>query len=96
MEKLKKENLWTKMILLVLIIFLCLFLTLALAFLAGSIEKPLFDLRNLNIGNMIPVLILGGLMSCMVLSICFLLFSKSFSVKIKELWEQNSDKKDNK
>ena len=88
----KKENLWTKMIILVLVVFFCLFMTLALAFLAGSIEESLFDFKNLNFGNMIPVLIIGGLMSCMILSICFLLFSKSFSHKIREFLSKDNDK----
>ncbi len=92
----KKENLWTKMIVLVLVIFFCLFMTLALAFLAGSVEEPLFDFGNLNFSNMIPVLIIGGLMSCMILSVCFLLFSKSFSGKIREFLAKDSDNKDNK
>jgi energy-coupling factor transporter transmembrane protein EcfT len=80
------------MVIFVLVIFFCLFLTLALAFFAGSIEKPLFDFRNINLGNMIPVLIIGGLVSCMIISICFLLLSKSFSEKLKELWDKNNSK----
>ena len=79
---------------LVVIAFLCITLTVTIALLVGSIETPIFDFNNLNFANMIPVFIIGGLVSCFTVMLTVLFASKTLFYKIKDFFENDSKEKD--
>ena len=90
----KNKSLFSQIILLVVIAFLCITLTVTIALLVGSIETPIFDFNNLNFANMIPVFIIGGLVSCFTVMLTVLFASKTLFYKIKDFFENDSKEKD--
>lgn len=60
----KNKSLFTQIVSLIILAVICLLLTITVAFLAGSLNVELFDFKNLNFSNMIPVLIIGGFIYC--------------------------------
>ena len=69
--------------LLVILSVICIVLTVGIALLVGSSNMTLFDFKNLNFSNMIPVLILGGFISCVVVGITVLFVVRSIFYKVK-------------
>ena len=90
----KNKSLFFQIILLVVITFLCITLTVTLALLAGSIDTSIFDFKNLNFGNMIPVFIIGGLVTCFTVMITVLFASRTLFHKIKDFFENDNKGKD--
>lgn len=90
----KNKSLFSQIILLVVIAFLCITLTVTIALLVGSIETPIFDFNNLNFANMIPVFIIGGFVSCFAVMLTVLFASKTLFYKIKDFFENDSKEKD--
>ena len=92
----QKKPIFTQVIILIVVAVVCILMTAALAILFGSIETTLFDLRNLNIANMLPILLLGGFLSCVVIGITVLVVSKNSFVKIKEYLFETKNEGDDK
>lgn len=92
----QNKSIFTQVIILIVVSVVCVLLTLALAILFGSIETTLFDLQNLNIVNMLPVLLIGGFLSCVVIGITVLVVSKNSFLKIKEYFFETKNEGDNK
>ena len=90
----KNNSLFLQIILLVVLTFVCIATTFTVALLAGSVEKSIFDFNSLNISNMIPVFIFGGLITIFTILIALLFTSRTLFYKIRDLFELNS--KDNK
>ena len=90
----KNKSLFSQIILLVVIAFLCITLTVTIALLVGSIETTIFDFNNLNFANMIPVFIIGGFVSCFAVMLTVLFASKTLFYKIKDFFENDSKEKD--
>ncbi|MBR7131916.1 MAG: hypothetical protein IKD04_00125 [Clostridia bacterium] len=78
-----KNRSFSQIILLVILSVICVILTVGLALFAGSYNANLFDFENLNFANMIPVLIFGGFISCVVVGITVLFVSRSIFLKVK-------------
>lgn len=79
----KNKSLFSQIMLLVILSVICIVLTVGIALLVGSSNMTLFDFKNLNFSNMIPVLILGGFISCVVVGITVLFVVRSIFYKVK-------------
>ena len=85
----KNKSLFFQIVSLIIIAVICLLLTVVIAFLAGSLNAELFDFKNLNFSNMIPVLIIGGFISCFIIGICFLFIARTAFSKAKDYIKEN-------
>ena len=86
----KNKSLFTQTILVILLAVICLFSTVGIAFLAGSLNAEIFDFKNLNFSNMIPVLLIGGFISCFIVGICILFVGRSAFIKVKDYFNENN------
>lgn len=91
----KNNSLFLQIILLVVLVFICIMTTFTVALLAGSIETSIFDLNNLNLLNMIPVFIFGGIITFFIIVITLLFTSRTLFYKVKDFFEENN-KENNK
>lgn len=85
----KNKSLFMQFITLLILAILCLLTTVGVAILVGSLNTELFDFKNLNFSNMIPILIIGGFLSCVIIGICFLFFARTAFFKAKDYLEEN-------
>ena len=94
----KDKSLFMQFITLIILAIVCILLTVTVAFLVGSLKTELFDFKNMNFSNMIPVLIIGGFISCMLMGICFLFFVRTAFFKAKDFIDENqkNNKNNNK
>ena len=92
----KNKSLFLQIILLISIAFLGIALTITIAMLAGSVDNSIWDFSNLNIANMIPVFIFGGLITCFGVAITLLFTSRTLFYRLKTFFENEIDKKDDK
>ena len=90
----KRNSLFIQIILLVVFTFICITTTFALALLAGSVEISIFDFKSLNVSNMIPVFIFGGLITIFTIAIFLIFTSRTLFNKIIDLFDLNG--KENK
>lgn len=88
----KNTSLFMQLLLLITLMFICITLTVSVALLAGSIETSIFDFRNLNIANMIPVFIFGGLITLFTAVVVLLFTSRTLFYKIKNFFEEDNNK----
>lgn len=86
----KTNSLFFQIILLVVLTFVCIITTFTVALLAGSVETSIFDFKSLNISNMIPVFIFGGLITVFTILITLLFTSRTLFNKIRDLFELNN------
>ena len=75
---------------LIILSVICVILTVGIALFVGSFNTILFDFKNLNFANMIPVLILGGFISCVVVGITVLFVARSIFLKVKDYLSDNN------
>ena len=87
----KNKSFFSQIILLVILSVVCVILTVGIALFVGSCNTTLFDFQNLNFANMIPVLILGGFISCVVVGITVLFVARSVFLKVKDYLSNNND-----
>lgn len=73
---------------------MCFVITVVAVFFVGSIGATLFDFRNLNIANMIPVLLIGGFISCVIIAIAVLLVFRSAFLKVKNYFTEENEWED--
>ena len=93
----KNKSLFIQVVTLIILAVICILLTVGISILAGSINTELFDFKNLNISNMIPVLLIGGFISCVAVGICVLFVGRNFFYKAKDfLKETNNENGGNK
>ncbi|MBR0278148.1 MAG: hypothetical protein IJQ50_06800 [Clostridia bacterium] len=81
--------------LLIVLSVICVITTVCIAFFAGSYNTVLFNFEQINFNNMIPVLIIGGFISCVIVGITVLFVTRSVFLKVKDyLYDENGgDKK---
>lgn len=91
----KNKSFFSQIMLLVILSVICVVLTVGVALFVGSYNTTLFDFENLNFTNMIPVLIFGGFISCVVVGITVLFVARSVFLKVKDYLSDNDggDKK---
>ena len=90
----KNKSLFIQSISLIILVVACMLLTVAIAFLAGSLNVELFDFENLNFSNMIPIFIIGGFISCVLVGICFLFVARTAFLKAKKYFEESETKEE--
>lgn len=79
----KKKSLFSKILIIVIVAVVCMVLTLTAALLSGSSKNDIFDLSSLNISNVLPVIFIGGFITCLIVGILILFLAKDVSEKIK-------------
>ena len=79
----KNRTLFSRVIFVMILAVACLLLTAGLAILAGSLNAELFDFKNMNFSNIIPVLLIGGFVSCVIIGICILFVARDAFFKAK-------------
>lgn len=93
----KNKSIFSQIILLVVLAIVCIAITVGIAIFAGSFDTIIFDFRNLNFANVLPVLIIGGFLSCVIIGITVLLVSRTVFHKVKDhIEETNKDNGGNK
>ena len=80
----KNKSIFSKIMTVIVVALICLVLTAVTALLLGSVNIDIFDFSNLNISNMLPVLIIGGFISCAVVGILVIYLAKDVFVKVKD------------
>ena len=89
----KNRSLFIQIISVIIVALVCIVLTVAASLFAGALKVELFDFKNLNFSNMIPVLLIGGFISCAVIGICILFVARTAFLKAKDyLKETNKEK----
>lgn len=78
---------------LIILSVICVVLTIGIALFAGSYNTTLFNFENLNFSNMLPILILGGFISCVVVGITVLFVARSIFIRIKDYLSENGGEK---
>ncbi len=86
-----KNSLFTQTILIIILAVICIFLTVAFALLFGSIDTNIFDFKNFNFVNALPVLIVGIIISCFVTGIAILFLAKNTFFKVKKYFDNNDN-----
>ncbi len=87
----KNKSFFSQIILLIIISLVCIILTAGIALFAGTYNTALFDFQNLNFSNMIPVLIFGGFISCVVVGISVLFVTRAVFFKVKDYFVETND-----
>lgn len=80
---LENKSLFSQTIALIILSVVCVILTVGIALFVGSYNTTFFNFENLNFANMVPVLIIGGFVSCVVIGIAVLFVSRSIFIKVK-------------
>ncbi len=78
-----KKTIFSKIIIIIVVALICFIATALLAFLLGSVNTDIFDFSNLNFSNMLPIIIIGGFISCVIIGILILFLAKDVFIKIK-------------
>ncbi len=89
----KNKTLFSRVIFVMILAVACLLLTVGLAILAGSLNAELFDFKNMNFSNIIPVLLIGGFISCVIVGICILFVARDAFLKAKNYLEDKGETK---
>lgn len=93
----KQKTIFSKIMIIIIVALVCLILTLLLAFLFGSVDVDIFDFSNLNFSNMIPVIIIGGLISCVIIGVLVVVLAKDVFSKVKDdFFKNNNDGRNEK
>lgn len=85
----KKRSFFSQIVLLIILSVVCVLLTVTLALFAGMQDNVIFDFSKLNIGNVIPILIIGGFISCVVVGITVLFIGRSIFTKAKKYFSED-------
>lgn len=85
-----KKSIFSKIMIIIIVSLICLALTFVLTLLFGSTNREFFDFSQLNISNMLPIIIIGCFLTCVVVGILVLFLAKDVFIKIKNyFFEKN-------
>ena len=87
----KKKSVFSKVLTIFIFIMVCLAITVAVALIMGSTETELFDFKNLNISNVIPVIFIGGFVCSITVGILVLFLGRDIYTEFISK-KSNSDK----
>ena len=90
----KDKSLFVQIVFLITLSVICIFLTVVIAFWAGTLSVDLFDFKNLNFSNMILVFMLGGFVSCILVGIGILFVVRTAFLKAKKYFDKSKIKKE--
>ena len=85
----KNKPVFIQIITLIILAVVCFSFTIAAAVLAGSLNAELFDFENFNFSNMIPVLLIGIFISCVIIGVCSMFVIRSVFCKAKDYLKEN-------
>lgn len=85
----KKNSIFGSILLLIIISFLCIIVTVSIALLAGAADTELFNFQNLNFSNMLPILIVGCILSCFIIGIAVLIVGKNVFFALKDYFSKS-------
>ncbi len=91
-----KKSFFSQVITLIMVTLICIVLTVSVAYLVGSTDVNIFDFENLNFSNVIPILIIGAFVSCVVIGFTVLFISRSVFLKFKDYFNETKDKGEDK
>lgn len=80
----KNKSLFSRAMIIVIVALVCLTLTITVALTLGSIGGDIFNFAKLNLSNVIPVMLIGGFVSCVIVGILVLVLAKDILIKIKD------------
>ena len=80
--------------LLVIVVFVCIVLTISIALFVGSSDMILFDFRDFNFANALPIFIIGGFISCTIVVITLLFLLWAIYLKVKDYFSKAKIKGD--
>ena len=86
----KEKSLFSKIILLIVLAVICLLITVSIALLFGAIDSTLIDFKNLNFANMIPVLLIGVFLSCVIVGLAVMFVARTAFFKVKDYLKENN------
>ena len=89
----KNKSLFIQIITIIIVAIICLLTTLVISFLAGSLNVELFDFQNLKFSNMIPILLVGGFISCVIVGISVLFVMRTAFFKAKDFLKTTNKEK---
>ena len=87
----KNKSLFFQIITVIIIALICFLLTAGIAILVGSVDTELFNLKDLNFANMLPVLIIGIFISCVIVGICVLFVMRTAWIKTGNFLKNNKE-----
>ncbi len=79
----KKKSVFAQIIILIVIALIGMVITVCMAWLAGSVDITLFDWKNLNWSNTISVFIIGGILTCITVTVAVIFVSRSVFFKLE-------------
>lgn len=80
----KNKSTFSQILTIVIITLIGIVLTLLVAFWAGSSDAQIFNLSELNWANVLPVILIGGFITCITVGIVVLFVSKNVFLKIRD------------
>ena len=86
-----KKPIFPKIMIVIVVALVCLILTLLTAFLFGSIDTDIFDFSDLNFSNMLPVVIIGGFISCVIVGILIIILAKDVFLKVRDYFFKSKE-----
>lgn len=92
----KDKSVFTRIILVIVLAVVCFLITGIVALVAGNVQTEIFDFSNLNFANMLPVLLIGVFISCVIIGIAILFLGKAIFFKAKDYFEDTNNKGDKK
>ncbi len=91
----KNKSLFTQVILIIVLCVFCIVATVGISLLAGAIDTDLFNFKNLNFANMIPVLLIGIFISCVIVGISVLFVGKTAFLQVYDYFKEKENNKNN-
>ena len=92
----KNKSFFSQIILLFIVVVICIIVTVGSALLLGSYGETIFNISDLNFANMIPVLVAGAFISCVVIALVVMFMAKGALSKAKDYFikiKENGGKK---
>ena len=86
----RKKSIFSQIVIMIIISVICVILTVGIALFAGSSDSSFLDFKNMNYANMIPILIAGGFISCVIVGIIVLFVARSVFFKVKDYFYEDN------
>ena len=92
----KKKSIFSLIMTVVIVALVCITLTVVIALAVGNTESDIFDFSELNWSNVLPVIIIGGFISCVIVGIFVLFVSRDIFIKVRDVIFENNKEEENK
>ena len=86
---LKNKSTFSQILTIVIVALVGIVLTVFIAFLARSNNTDIFDFSKLNLANFVPVILIGGFITCVTVGIVVLCVSRNIFLKIRDYFLEN-------